>query len=186
NNSGITMNLSRNNLIGGTNSGAGNVISGNGNGIEIYGPAINGYYPPSLGLLSNSIFGNFIGTDPTGTLDRGNSYAGVFIEWANGNTIGDTIGGGNVIAYNDYGVILSSVTSPDKPLTNNAIRGNSIFNNKNLGIFAASVGSGKIDRLDADGVQNFPVLYTAAPSGGDTLVQAMLNGRASSSYEIDW
>ena len=48
-----------NNLVGGTAAGAGNVISGNQRGITLFSPG-------------NTVQGNFIGTDPTGTKSVGN------------------------------------------------------------------------------------------------------------------
>jgi CSLREA domain-containing protein len=53
------------------------------------------------------ILGNFIGTDPTGTLDRGNGFAGVFIPTKDHNfhlknsTIGNSTQGRNLISGND-------------------------------------------------------------------------------------
>jgi hypothetical protein len=56
------------NTIGGTVAGAGNVIANNnGHGVEIFGG----------GSPNNTIVGNFIGTDPTGTVAMGNSGWGV-------------------------------------------------------------------------------------------------------------
>jgi CSLREA domain-containing protein len=52
------------NLIGGTTAGSGNLISGNGTGLWLAGP-------------TNTVQGNYIGTDVTGTLDLGNSASGV-------------------------------------------------------------------------------------------------------------
>ena len=47
------------NIIGGTSAGAGNVISGNSrDGIQF-----------GFGTFSNNVFGNFIGTDPSGGAD---------------------------------------------------------------------------------------------------------------------
>src|SRR5262249_29869974 len=58
------------NLIGGTSSGAGNVISGNGgDGIDIVGSPATG----------NTIQGNFIGVDFTGTSPLSNALNGVEI-----------------------------------------------------------------------------------------------------------
>ncbi|MEX1193541.1 MAG: right-handed parallel beta-helix repeat-containing protein [Dehalococcoidia bacterium] len=67
------------NTIGGTEPGSRNVISGNNrHGIELN---LTGTFP-------NNIEGNFIGTDVTGTIDRGNSSDGVRVDASNGNTIG--------------------------------------------------------------------------------------------------
>jgi hypothetical protein len=85
--------------IGGTTAGAGNVIGGlSGDGIEIDDSGA-----PD-GTNNNVIEGNFLGTDPTGTLNFGNAI-GILLEGnavtqgvAN-NTIGGTAAGaGNVIA----------------------------------------------------------------------------------------
>jgi CSLREA domain-containing protein len=69
-----------------------NVISGNGqNGILIAGAS----------AVSNSVFGNFIGTDLTGTVKLGNTLQGVSISSASFNNIGQiTAGGQNVISGN--------------------------------------------------------------------------------------
>ncbi len=82
------------NVIGGTGPNDGNVISGNtGAGVLIRDNLIPG-------TTNNTLQGNLIGTDSTGTLDRGNTGAGVRIEsGADSNTIG-TAGAGNVISGN--------------------------------------------------------------------------------------
>ncbi len=85
------------NTVGGSASGAGNLISGNdGNGIEIDG---NTY-----GASGNVVLGNKIGTDLTGTAGLRNGNDGVIIEWgAVDNTVGGTGGGaGNLISANGY------------------------------------------------------------------------------------
>jgi titin len=82
------------NTIGGTAAVERNVISGNGGGI-----AING-------STDTTVEGNYIGTDSTGTVARGNSGWGIYI-WnsATGNEIGgDTAGERNVISGNGGGV----------------------------------------------------------------------------------
>src|SRR5262249_54857021 len=79
------------NTIGGTSSGAGNVISGNGwDGIAMW----------DAGTSGNAILGNFIGTDSSGSTGLGNDFYGIWIDAsASGNTIG-TPGAGNTIASN--------------------------------------------------------------------------------------
>ena len=110
-----------NNVVGGTISGAGNVISGNfypihpggsgtGVGVSIDGPSSNG----------NIVQGNFIGTDLTGTLDLGNSI-GVYISGGSSNNIigGITAEARNIISGNDsVGAIISG--------TGNVVLGNYI------------------------------------------------------------
>jgi hypothetical protein len=49
------------------------------------------------GTMGNTISGNYIGTDGSGTVSLGNSHAGVAILRANGNTVGPD----NVISGND-------------------------------------------------------------------------------------
>ncbi len=56
------------NTVGGTSSGAANVISGNDNGVYL-----------SSGTSGNVVMGNLIGTDINGTANLGNSNNGVLI-----------------------------------------------------------------------------------------------------------
>ena len=81
------------NTIGGTASGARNIISGNsGYGLTIFGQ----------GTSNNLVAGNYIGVDSSGEHPLSNGYDGIFIEaGASNNTIGGTVAGaGNVIAFN--------------------------------------------------------------------------------------
>jgi len=92
------------NIIGGTNAGAGNVISGNlGNGILMRGSNV----------VNNTVLGNFIGTGATGMNALPNTVAGVTIDTgSSSNLIGGTVAGarnvisGNILNY-DYGVIIA-------------------------------------------------------------------------------
>jgi hypothetical protein len=81
------------NAVGGTVSGAGNLISGNETGVELVADG-------------NVVQGNKIGTNAAGSAALGNSQ-GVEIDF-NGNTVGGTAAGaGNVISGNSFeGVIL--------------------------------------------------------------------------------
>ena len=88
----------------------------------------------------NRIIGNFIGTDPTGTLDRGNLGRGVTIfgEGTSGNTVGGSRPAGrNLISGNDGGGvgILSEATD-------NVVRGNLIGTKKDGVGALGNLGSG--------------------------------------------
>jgi parallel beta-helix repeat protein len=93
------------NTLGGVSSntiGAGNVISLN---------TLDGVHISNSGALTNLVVGNFIGTDKTGTLPRGNQGSGVAIlNGALANNVGGTAAGaGNIIAANAAdGVLLAS------------------------------------------------------------------------------
>ncbi len=112
------------NTVGGTTgvtldgncTGACNVISGNGN---------SGIYLNGVGVTSNTLAGNFIGTDYTGALDRGNTLLGIAVNAASSNTIGGTTAGSrNIISGNNsVGIGL------DGNSDNNTIAGNYIGTN---------------------------------------------------------
>ena len=73
-----SFSLSQSNMIGGSTAAARNVISGNGKGVFFF-----------TGNVANSLVqGNFIGTDQTGTLPRGNSSAGVLLQSCTNITVG--------------------------------------------------------------------------------------------------
>ncbi|HYP21189.1 MAG TPA: S-layer homology domain-containing protein, partial [Chloroflexia bacterium] len=86
------------NFIGGTASGAGNVISGNNiDGIVMSEDAVS--------ANSNVVAGNYIGTNAAGTAAVGNTQRGVLVNGlgfgATGNTVGGTTSGArNVISGN--------------------------------------------------------------------------------------
>lgn len=108
------------NLVGGTTSVAGNVISGNNvatnysEGLRIQG----------AGATANVIQGNFIGMDRTGTNPLANAWAGLTIfSGATSNLIGGpSAGAGNIISGNDgYGVVLG-----DAGTSGNLVQGNDL------------------------------------------------------------
>ena len=111
---GVTIYRSRGNLIGGTTPASRNIISG-GNLAGIY--IID---PPSTG---NRVLGNFIGTDFTGTIDRGNIQDGIVIWEASQNTIGGlTAGARNVISgNNESGIYLAGLGATDNQIVGNFI-----------------------------------------------------------------
>jgi hypothetical protein len=106
------------NVIGGTEPGAGNVISGtqlvpdypelfwNGSGIVI-----------DVGGKDNVIQGNRIGTDPTGTFEVPNAGPGVSLLFASAMIGGDDPGAGNLISGNDGdGIAVRGNLVPNGPI----------------------------------------------------------------------
>lgn len=104
--------LAPSNLIGGSASGARNIISGNNSeGIEITPAGSN-----------TIVHGNYLGTDSTGMLDRGNSSDGILVV-AGGVIIGGSNAGeGNLISGNTGdGIEFNGITA-----INNLVQGNII------------------------------------------------------------
>ncbi len=171
---------SNNNLIGGSAAADRNLVSGNqSTGIWINGSA-------------NTVSGNTIGTDVTGTAALGNVFAGVgFALSAGGNLIGGTAAGsGNLIAHTSggAGVMVYSATA-----TGNAMLGNTLVGNTGLGIDlleSATLGVTANDLGDADSgandLQNFPVLSSAVVSGGNTTISGSLNSTANTNLRIEF
>ncbi len=109
--SGVEIQNSPNNMIGGMQS-VGNVISGNeGVGVFLRGQGSSG----------NLVQGNLIGTDVTGSVEVGNDGGGMEIQDSPNNTIGGMQSGeGNVISGNDgEGILILRNGS-----SGNAVRGN--------------------------------------------------------------
>src|SRR6185295_727226 len=174
--SGIVL-FSANNLIGGTASGAGNVISGNGVGVQIGGGT-------SATLTGNLVQGNLIGLNATGDAPLPNRFDGISLSNASNNTIGGEGNAGNTIAFNGRsGVLISSGTG-------NLILRNSIFSNSGLGIDLSPSGVTANDSGDADtganNLQNFPLLTSVGSAAGSTTIQGTLNSNANTSFRIDF
>lgn len=143
---------SANNVIGGTESGAGNVIAA-----TYAGPGIS-----LIGSTANLIQGNYIGTDRTGSVDLGNGggqQAGGIFVGNTGNTIGGTApGAGNTIAFNrGPGVVVSDTGL----LMTTTILSNSFYSN---------TGTAGID-LGDDGVTPNDVAPPADADSGPNNLQ---------------
>lgn len=176
--SGLYLYSASNSTVGGASPLAANVISGN----ERYGIHM-------LGAEDSLVLGNLIGTGRDGVTPVANGWDGVFIySVTNNNTIGgEAAGEGNRIAHNgDSGILVLGQNDFYYP-ENNALRGNEIFDNGDLGIDLGFDGVDENDALDADegpnGRQNAPVL-SSATSGGQIL--GSLESRPNQSYEIDF
>lgn len=113
-NDGIFVNGGSTNTIGGTVTGAGNVISGNDkNGIEIF-------------ATNTTVQGNIIGLTPGGTARVPNTLDGILISGASNNLIGGTeVGARNVITGNNSDGI-EIARRGTTPAPNNFIQGNYI------------------------------------------------------------
>ncbi len=151
--SGVQILESPNNRIGGP--GAGNVLSGNRlEGLRIWGAK----------SMSNSVQGNRIGTDASGTSAVPNALSGVLIaSGASGNTFGigfadnDPTGKGNVVAGNlESGVRIGNASQ-------NLIKGNylgldasgtRVLGNKLDGVLIEGGSAGNIVGSDADGISD--------------------------------
>jgi len=114
---GIVAAHGRNNTIGGDRSiglgpiGQGNLCSGNGFGIGLWDFASH-----------NTVTGNLVGTDVSGTQDLGNRSSGVWITEAGMDNL---IGPDNIIAYNDRcGIEVEGSDSIGNTLTHNIIHDN--------------------------------------------------------------
>jgi parallel beta-helix repeat protein len=109
--SGVFLNASSGNTVGGTASGTANVISGN----NVSGIVIDG--------SGNLVEGSFIGVASDGLTPVGNGAAGIQINSVNNNTIGGTAAGsGNVISGNKADGV-DIIGSPALNATGNVIEG---------------------------------------------------------------
>jgi len=189
---GVNVAFASQNTIGGSSSGAGNIIVGNGgnNNIGFAGVGIR-----VDGGNQTVIKGNRIGTDINGN-PLGNDLAGVRIERASNLTIGGIASGtDNIIANNGgSGIVISSSTSTSLA---NSVRGNAIFSNSDIPIDLDGDGPTKNDAGDSDTgtnrLQNFPeiqgVSYDANANEVTVTYQVpsdpSLSGSGASVYDLN-
>jgi hypothetical protein len=171
-------------LIGGTEVGAGNLISGNrDDGIELWS-------------TGNQVLGNRIGTDITGACPLPNAGSGISVRTSD-NWIGASDpGAGNRIAYNHAdGVLVTDTSDSGQATSGNAVVGNAIYANGGFGINLLAAGEfwntvTPNDPLDADtgpnGLQNFPVITNVTLSGTTALVRGTLDSTPDSGFSIDF
>jgi hypothetical protein len=180
------------NTVGGTATGAGNVISGNGkDGVELVDHS----------TTKNLIQGNTIGAQADGVSPLGNGGNGVSVRSsAANNTIGGTgKGAGNVIAFNrGDGVLVGDTVAGITAGTGNAIEGNSIFSNRRLGIFLGFDDLSKPPVVLANNskghpnannsFQNFPVLDAPRSTSNSTILSGTLSSpnNPQSTFRIEF
>ena len=123
--------------IDGTTAGTVNGLGLFGGNSIIRGLALNRFPQAGIfvGSAGNTIEGNFIGTDPTGTLARPNGGDGIVIRGANNTIGGTTAGTRNLISGNNNGGINISTSAA----TGNLVVGNFIGTNA---AGTAAIGNG--------------------------------------------
>jgi hypothetical protein len=177
--SGVLIQSSPGNTVGGTTAAAENLISANNWGVTITGAA----------AIDNLLEGNLIGTDSSGKLNLGNEVDGVLItQGAASNSVGGTAtGAGNTIAFNvDYGVDLSAgAGATSGGGVGNSILSNSIFNNNVQGInipgdSAISGGPGPND------LQSYPVVTSINSGAQATMIQGTLQSVPGTGFLIQF
>ncbi|HXI70580.1 MAG TPA: hypothetical protein VNN22_09535 [Verrucomicrobiae bacterium] len=184
--SGITLQNTSSNQIGGSVAGAGNLISANNN---------RGIYLQNT--RGNVLQGNWIGTKADGSSALGNLFHGIDLDAsATNNFIGGALTGeGNRLAFAQSIYCGVRVRTGAR---NNQINGNSIFSNGALGIDlsptdgSASAGVNPVVGCEsgvaanaANAGQNFPVLSNVY-SGYGTRVRGTLNSASGKTYLLQF
>ncbi len=183
---GVQIDSGSGNTIGGLAAGAGNVISGNGTEGVVLNASTTG----------NTIQGNLIGTDKTGTLDRGNLGTGLLISSASDTTIGGlAAGAGNTIAFS--GIDGIEITTTAAPVTRSAATrssrttesrtqvSGSTWTASDVGPFGVIANDPGDPDTGANDLQNFPVI-TQATSAVGTTIDGTLNSVAATTYHLDF
>jgi len=166
-------------IIGGSEPGAGNVISGNNTGISL-----------TDGATGTTVKGNRVGTDASGTRPVSNHGNGIYILTQSlGSIIGGTNPGeGNTIAFNcGQGIGIPAGFA----LVGWAMLGNSIFSNAGLGISLLNNGNPiPNDDGDADtgpnNLQNHPVITAAPVAAGMVDLAGTLNSLPAKTYRVEF
>jgi hypothetical protein len=183
-------------IIGGTASGAGNVISGNTDGVllgefDFCGPRT--YVP--IQMRGVQIKGNLIGVQPDGVSPLPNRWAIELVAATDTAIGGLESGAGNVIAFNEVGVIVSTYYSSfnlvlqDRFTQRNQILSNSIYANR-IGIDLGDNGPTPNDAGDSDDgpnkYQNYPVIQSAEIGNGSVTVKGTLNSTANAQFTLQY
>jgi hypothetical protein len=183
---GITIDGHSQKAFGGDTNPFGPEISLFGNnavitGLNLFGPSnkilglnINSFLGDGVTIFNNgnTLQGNFIGNDPTGTLARPNSEDGIDCRFVANNVFGGTKPGeGNVIAGNTLdGLRLRGATA-----SNNIVKGN-IFGTDPTGSFAVSSGG---DGVESGGSNN--VIGGDEPGAGN-----LMSGHTFAGVRLFW
>lgn len=154
--------------IGGTDAGAGNLISGNYDGIALgieVGPHVSAHSDNVL------IEGNLIGTTADGTGALGNEFRGIELVSSNSVVGGLAAGAGNVIAFNYQDVYVTG--------DNNSVLTNSIYGSASQGIVGGSASPGGT-------VQSPPVITSQTFAPGSVTVAGTVQSVAKTQVLIQF
>jgi hypothetical protein len=141
-----------NNTVGGDAPGARNLISGNGQiGVQI----------EDIGTMSNTVAGNYVGTDASGTASLGNGAYGVLIFAGAANNIvgGDTPGTRNLVSGNGKaGIWIDGEGTSENRVVGNYIgtdvSGNAALANAKCGVFIQNGATNNIVGGHTPGARN--------------------------------
>jgi CSLREA domain-containing protein len=155
---GIELDGTADTIIGSTSPGAGNVIGGSlDTGILVFLGGSN----------SNTIAGNFVGTNRSDTIDLGNDDG---IRFVNGSSDNNLIGPDNVFAHNTgEGIELDDGVG-------NRISANSFHDNGGKGILLNGGNNG----------QTSPTVTSAVKVGANAYIQGTLASAINTSYFIEY
>ncbi len=200
---GVAISGAPNNIVGGPEPGARNLISGNrATGVRILGNGAEG----------NVVEGNWVGTTATGGFglgnDRGLQTRTSHNSFIRNRVIGNRNDGvalvsgatenlveGNLIAYNGYGPHSDPVEAGFSGIymlsgSENTFRSNRIFGNAILGIELFLDGVTPNDPGDLDDgpnrFQNYPVIASATRSGSSVDLVGNLNSQANATYTVEF
>jgi hypothetical protein len=182
-------------IIGGTATGAGNVVSGNTTGVLLgeFDFCAGAYVP--IRIHGVQIKGNLIGVQPDGVTPLPNRSAIELVAAAETGIGGLEPGAGNVIAFNDFGVIVSTYSAgfdfalQDSSSQRNQILSNAIYGNR-FGIDLGDNGPTPNDPGDSDDgpnkYQNYPVIQSAEIVNGSVTIKGTLNSSANAQFTLQY
>jgi len=184
------------NTIGGTEPGAGNLISGNsGPGITLERNLTQGGQ-----LVGSVVQGNLIGVDLGGQDGLPNAGAGILLNSSANLIGGETPEAGNTIAFTvgdddapGVGVRILSTNNRNRILSNAIFANDSLgidLDQPTIGVEVLPNDPGDEDTSALDGVsnegQNFPVLTSAETGGGVTIIRGGLNSRPNTTFRVQF
>jgi hypothetical protein len=180
-----------NTSIGGTATGAGNLISGNTAAIDLGRYECGGGRSTPQPVRANGvrIQGNMIGVQADGVSPLPNT-SGISIRAGADNIIGGLeAGAGNVISFNDSGVIVGDTAVFDPANLRNRILSNAIYANR-IGIDLNDDGATPNDPGDSDAgpnnYQNSPVIQSTDIVNGSVTIKGTLNSAANTQFTLQY
>lgn len=152
-----------NDLVGGTEAGAGNVISGNmDDGLE-------------LAAFNTVVQGNLIGTDITGQVGLPNAEVGIQIEGLSRDTLIGGENGGNTIAFNPQIGLLISNNRAGHTISRNVFHSNGLLGIDLGGGGVTANDKGDLDSGGPNDLQNFPMLHEVVTTSDSTTISGTLD-----------